>query len=109
MAKKRDGGKRTGQPAEIVREYGPFPGAPHVHGVSFDGRLVWFAGDEKLQAFEPATGETLRTLDVACDAGTAFDGKHLYQIADERILKIDPASGAILSSISAPGGGRASG
>ena len=32
------------QPAEIVREYGPFPGAPHVNGVSFDGRLVWFAG-----------------------------------------------------------------
>ena len=97
------------QPAEIVREYGPFPGAPHVAGVSFDGRLVWFASGEKLQAFEPASGETVRALDVACDAGTAFDGKHLYQIADERILKIDPASGAILSTIPAPGGGRDSG
>ncbi|HXU04297.1 MAG TPA: PQQ-binding-like beta-propeller repeat protein [Polyangia bacterium] len=96
-------------PAEIVREYGPFAGAPHVRGVTFDGKLVWFAGDEKLQAFEPAGGKVARVLDVACDAGTAFDGKHLYQIADERILKIDPATGAILSTIPAPGGGRDSG
>ena len=78
-------------------------------GVSFDGSLVWFAGGEKLQAFEPATGARVRALDVACDAGTAFDGRHLYQIADERILKIDPASGAILSTIPSPGGGRDSG
>jgi glutamine cyclotransferase len=105
MGKDRD----ADQPAEIVREYGPFAGAPHVHGVSFDGRLVWFAGGERLQAFDPATGQPVRALDVACDAGTAFDGKHLYQIADERILKIDPASGAILSTIPAPGGGRDSG
>ena len=95
--------------AEIVREYGPFPGAPHVHGVSFDGARVWFAGDEKLQAFEPASGKIVRALDVACDAGTAFDGKHLFQIAGERIHKIDPKSGEILSSIPAPGGGRDSG
>jgi glutamine cyclotransferase len=97
------------QPAEIVREYGPFPGAPHVGGVSFDGRLVWFAGGEKLHAFEPATGESVRALDVACDAGTAFDGRHLYQIVEDRIIKIDPATGAILSTIPAPGGGRDSG
>ena len=96
------------EPAEIVGEYGPFPGAPHVRGVSFDGRLIWFAG-ERLHAVEPANGKMVRTLDVACDAGTAFDGKHLYQIADERILKIDPASGAVLSTIPAPGGGRDSG
>jgi streptogramin lyase len=97
------------KPAEIVREYGPFPGAPHVHGVSFDGTRVWFAGDEKLQAFDPANGKVVRALDVACDAGTAFDGRHLFQIAGDRIHKIDPASGEILSSIPAPGGGRDSG
>jgi glutamine cyclotransferase len=97
------------QPAEIVREYGPFPGARHVGGVSFDGSLVWFAGGEKLQAFEPATGDSVRALDVACDAGTAFDGRHLFQIADDRILKIEPATGAIVSTIPAPGGGRDSG
>jgi len=36
--------------AEIVKEYGPFPGIEHVHGVSFDGRHVWFASGEKLNA-----------------------------------------------------------
>ena len=101
--------KETDQPAEIVREYGPFPGAPEVHGVSFDGQLVWFAGGEKLQAFEPASGKTVRALDIACDAGTAFDGRHLFQIADDRIHKIDPVTGKILSTIPAPGGGGDSG
>src|SRR6266536_248658 len=95
MGKEND----TDQPAEIVREYGPFPGAPHVHGVSFDGSLVWFASGEKLQAFEPASGRIVRAHDVACDAGTAFDGRHLFQIAGDRIHKIDPDSGAILRSI----------
>jgi outer membrane protein assembly factor BamB len=97
------------QPAEIVREYGPFPGAPRVGGVSFDGRLVWFAGGEKLHAFEPTSGQSVRALDVAADAGTAFDGRHLFQIAADRIHQIDPATGEVLSSIPAPGGGRDSG
>src|SRR3954464_8982337 len=109
MAKSTNINPPAAQPAEIVREYGPFPDAPNVAGVSFDGTLVWFAGSEKLRAFEPATGAPVRALDIACDAGTAFDGRHLYQIADERILKIDPATGAILSTIPAPGGGRDSG
>jgi hypothetical protein len=99
----------TERPAEIVREYGPFPRAPRINGVSFDGQLVWFAAGDRLQAFEPTNGTMVRTLDVSSDAGTAFDGKNLYQIADERILKIDPASGQILSTIPAPGGGRDSG
>jgi outer membrane protein assembly factor BamB len=107
MGKARD--QPTEQPAEIVREYGPFPGAPHVRGVSFDGSLVWFAGDDRLQAFEPATGKSVRALEIACDAGTAFDGRHLFQIADDRIHKIDRETGAIVSSIPAPGGGRDSG
>jgi len=102
-------GKHIDQPAEIVREYGPFPGAPHVHGVSFDGSQVWFATGEKLQSFDPASGERGRALDVACDAGTAFDGRYLFQIAEDRIQKIDPATGAVLSTIPAPGGGRDSG
>lgn len=97
------------QPAEIVREYGPFPGKPHVGGVSFDGSLVWFAGGEQLHAFDPVSGKNVRALDIACDAGTAFDGRHLFQIADDQIHKIDPTTGQILSSIPAPGGGRDSG
>ncbi|HMK72871.1 MAG TPA: glutamine cyclotransferase, partial [Myxococcaceae bacterium] len=66
---------KKAQPAEIVREYGPFPGANHIHGVSFDGRSVWYGAGEALRSFDPATGESGRSLDVASDAGTAFDGK----------------------------------
>ncbi|HKO12279.1 MAG TPA: PQQ-binding-like beta-propeller repeat protein [Acidobacteriaceae bacterium] len=95
--------------AEIVREYGPFPGADRVHGVSFDAERVWFASGDKLNAFDPATGQPLRSIDVAAHAGTAFDGTHLFQIAEDRIQKIDPATGRVLSTIPAPGAGRDSG
>ena len=95
--------------AEIIREYGPFPGADRVHGVSFDGERVWFASGDKLNAFDPATGQSLRSIDAAAHAGTAFDGKHLFQIAEDRIQKIDPATGRVLSTIPAPGAGRDSG
>lgn len=95
--------------AEIVREYGPFPGIDGVHGVTFDGRLVWFASGDKLNAFDPANGNTVRSIDVAADAGTAFDGRHLFQIAADRIQKIDPKTGDVLATIPAPGGGGDSG
>src|SRR5262245_66336447 len=91
--------------AEILREYGPFPGADHVHGVTFDGRHVWFASGDKLNAFDPENGRTVRAINVAAHAGTAFDGKHLYQIAEDRIQKIDPETGRVLSTIPEPGGG----
>ena len=29
--------------AEIVREYGPFDGVTHIHGVTHDGHRVWAA------------------------------------------------------------------
>jgi glutamine cyclotransferase len=92
-------------PAEIVREYGPFPGGPQVNGVTHDGALVWFATGDRLQSLDPATGTPGRALAVACDAGTAFDGRHLYQIAEDRIDRIDPATGEVLGSIPAPGKG----
>ena len=95
--------------AEIVREYGPFPDAANVGGVTYDGQHVWFAAGDKLSAFDPASGETLRSIDVAAHAGTAFDGHHLFQLAEDRIQKIDPATGRVLSSIPAPGGGGDSG
>ncbi|CAB3691774.1 glutamine cyclotransferase [Achromobacter piechaudii] len=95
--------------AQILREYGPFPGADAVHGVSYDGRHVWVALGEKLIALDPESGETRRTLDVVANAGTAFDGKHLYQIAEGKIQKLDPVSGKILATIPAPGGGDDSG
>src|ERR1700751_928013 len=95
--------------AEILREYGPFPGAGQVHGVTFDGQHVWFAAGDKLHAFDPASGKTVRSMDVAGHAGTAFDGQHLFQLAEDRIVKVDPTTGRVLASIPAPGGGRDSG
>src|SRR5436189_6430573 len=91
--------------AEILREFGPFPGVDHVHGVSFDGLHVWFASGDKLNAFDPASGKRVRSIDVAGHAGTAFDGRHLYQLAEDRIQKIDPNTGRVLATIPAPGGG----
>jgi glutamine cyclotransferase len=95
--------------AEILHEYGPFPGADHVHGVTFDGQHVWFASGDKLSAFDPEGGNMVRSINVAAHAGTAFDGKHLFQIAEDRIQKIDPKTGRVLSTIPAPGGGGDSG
>ena len=95
--------------AEIVCEYGPFPGAERVHGVTYDGQNVWFASGDKLNAFDPASGKTVRSIDVAAHAGTAFDGQHFFQIAEDRIQKIDPRNGQVLGTIPAPGGGRDSG
>jgi glutamine cyclotransferase len=95
--------------AEIVREYGPFPGIDHVHGVTYDGRHVWFAAGETLNAIDPASGTMHRSIDVAAHAGTAFDGEHLFQIAEDRIQKIDPKTGRVLTTIPAPGGGADSG
>jgi glutamine cyclotransferase len=95
--------------AEITREYGPFPEAERVNGVSFEGKNVWFASGDRLNAFDPESGKKLRSLDVAGHAGTAFDGEHLFQIAENRIQKIDPETGRVLATIPAPGGGGDSG
>jgi glutamine cyclotransferase len=94
--------------AEILREY-TFPGVADVAGVTFDGEHVWFAAGDKMNAFDPASGKVVRSIDVAAHAGTAFDGKHLFQIAEDRIQKIDPASGRVIATIPAPGGGADSG
>jgi hypothetical protein len=103
----------TSQPAartaEVVREYGPFPDADVIHGVSFDGHRVWAAVGSRLIAFDPDSGQVARTLARAGDAGTAFDGRYLYQIAEARIDKVDPVTGNVVASIPAPGHGRDSG
>ena len=101
--------KTTTAIAEIVREYGPFLDVDHVHGVTYDGQLVWFAAGDTLKALDPASGKTVRSIDVAAHAGTAFDGQHLFQLAENRIQKIDPNSGRVLATIPAPGGGGDSG
>jgi glutamine cyclotransferase len=91
--------------AEIIREYGPFEGVDAVHGVSFDGRHVWFASGDRVNALDPESGKTVRAIEVPAHAGTAFDGRHLFQLAADRIQKIDPETGRVLATIPAPDGG----
>jgi glutamine cyclotransferase len=95
--------------AEILREYGPFPGIDAVHGVTFDGKNVWFASGDKLNALDPSSGKVQRSIEVTAHAGTAFDGQHLFQLAEDRINKIDPKTGKVLATIPAPGNGGDSG
>jgi len=95
--------------AEVIRVYGPFAGVKNVGGVSYDGERVWLAAGDQLKAIDPASGDTVRTIDVAAHAGTAFDGRHLYQIAAGFIRKIDPHTGDVLATIPAPAGGDDSG
>ncbi|WP_213949900.1 PQQ-binding-like beta-propeller repeat protein [Luteibacter sp. dw_328] len=95
--------------AQLIREYGPFPGVDKVAGVTFDGKQVWLASGDHLRALDPDSGEIVRSIDVMAHAGTAFDGTHLFQIAEDRIQKVDPKTGEVLASIPAPGNGGDSG
>jgi outer membrane protein assembly factor BamB len=98
--------KRGGvRDAEVIREYGPFPGGGPIHGVTWDGTRVWFATDEAVRALDPVTGDTVRSIPLSCDAGTAYDGRYLYQLSAGRILKVDPETGRVLSELPAPGDG----
>jgi len=92
-------------PADIVHEYGPYPNAEKVAGVTFDGRDIWFASDDRLNVVDPRSGELRRTLDVPANAGTAFDGRHLYQIANDTIRKLDAKTGEVVATVAAPGTG----
>jgi streptogramin lyase len=101
--------KTTTRRAEVVREYGPFPGTNHIHGVTFDGSQVWFARGESIVALNPKSGVLVRELPMTAEARTAFDGKHLWQLANDRIQKVDPSSGKVVATIPAPAHGRDSG
>jgi glutamine cyclotransferase len=101
--------KSKTQQAEILREYGPYPGMDQIGGVTFDGANIWFARGESMVAVDPDSGSVVRELAVAADAGTAFDGEYLYQLADDRIQKVDPRSGQVVTTIPAPAHGRDSG
>jgi glutamine cyclotransferase len=101
--------KSKSQQAEIVREYGPYPGINDVAGVTFDGTHVWFAGGASIVALNPKSGAVVREIAVPAEAGTAFDGEYLWQIADARIQKVDPRSGEVVATIPAPAHGRDSG
>ncbi len=100
---------RKTRPAQILREYGPYPGIEHVHGVTFDGAHVWFARGESIVALDPGGGTVVREIAVTARAGTGFDGRSLWQIADGRIQKVDPRSGQVVATIPAPAHGGDSG
>jgi hypothetical protein len=90
--------------AEVVQVFNPCGDDAPIHGVTFDGKRVWFARNDELLAFDPLSEKIVHRLDVpGARAGTAFDGEHLYQLAQGQILVVDPSSGAVLRKIPAPG------
>jgi outer membrane protein assembly factor BamB len=96
--------------AEVVRECVPFADRGGVHGVTFDGKLVWFARNDEVVAFDPDSEKVVRRLRVpSANAGTAFDGEHLYQLAQGEILVLDPADGRVVRRFRAPADGLSSG
>jgi hypothetical protein len=99
------------EPAEVLREYAPFDGAGGVHGVTFDGALVWFCRDDELVGFDPKTEKVARTVPVpGANAGTAFDGEHLYQLTRAgEIVVVDPKGGRVVRRMRAPTDGHCSG
>ncbi len=115
--------------AEILREYGPYPGIDHVHGVTFDGAHVWFARGETIVALDPVGGGLVRELPVAAkihqiDAGTGailrtvesdrfvtgvswVDGELWHgTMEDERsdLRRVDPETGEVLERLEMPAG-----
>jgi streptogramin lyase len=70
-----------------------------------DGTNVWFAAGDRITAFDPQSGEAVRSIDVAAHADTTFDGTHLFQIAEAVIQKIDPRTGQVVATIPSPSGG----
>ena len=89
--------------AKIVSEMS-VEGVERIHGVSFDGKWVWFADGTRggMCAVDPDGKREMRRLDVEAEAGTAFDGTHLYQAGSKVIRKIDPKSGAVVATIPLP-------
>ncbi len=95
--------------AEVIREYVPIDDQ-QIHGVTFDGKLVWFARNDEIVAFDPATEKVVQRHRVpSARAGTAFDGQYLYQLAQGEILVVQPSDGRIVRRMPAPGKGEDSG
>jgi outer membrane protein assembly factor BamB len=93
--------KRTNNTTAAVVDKELTPGGK-VHGVTFDGKLVWYASDEAIVAVDPATEKVTKRLAVKAPAGTAFDGTNLYQLAGDKILVVDPSDGRVVRELPSP-------
>lgn len=88
--------------AEIVREVTPID-EKNVHGVTFDGKHVWFARDDEVVEYDPETSAVVRRLPApGARAGTAFDGEHIYQLTRDEILVLRLSDGFIVRRMPAP-------
>ena len=89
--------------AEVVREYGPFPGVDSIGGVTYDGHSVWFAAGGTLHTFDPESGvlATIPAPGGGGDSGLAWAEGTLWvgQYRDRKIHQVDPETGTILRTI----------
>jgi glutamine cyclotransferase len=91
-------------PADIVREYGPFPGVDRVHGVTFDGEHLFQIAEQQIQKIDPDTGKVLSTIPApggGGDSGLAWAEGTLWvgQYRERKIHQVDPDTGEILRTI----------
>jgi streptogramin lyase len=90
--------------AEITKEV-PLESVKRVHGVTFDGRSVWFAADDgDLIELDPESGRTRSRTHVGSRAGITFDGEAIWAICGDKIHRIDPKTREIVKSIPTPPG-----
>jgi sugar lactone lactonase YvrE len=76
-----------------------------VHGVTFDGRALWFAADDgDLVEMDPESGDVLSRTALGAKAGVTYDGEAIWAICGQRIDRIDPKTRAVVRSIPAPPG-----
>ncbi len=95
--------------AEVIRELTPIDDQA-IHGVTYDGKLVWFAREGELVAFDPETSSVVRRHALpSASGGTAFDGTHLYQLGGGRIFVVEPETGKVVRQLPAPARGEDSG
>jgi hypothetical protein len=66
-----------------------------VHADTYDGQHVWFASGDKLNAFDPVSVKTLRSIAVTAHAGTAFS---LYGLRSKDALLLFTSNGTELCS-----------
>src|SRR6266699_2046397 len=90
--------------AEILREYGPYPGMNQIHGVTFDGEYLWQIADARIQKVDPRSGEVVATIPAPAhgrDSGLTWAEGTLWvgEYRARKIHQIDAKTGDILRTI----------